>query len=184
MLKKMLMIGAMLAVSVGAFADTTANSASGAAAQSQSASGSAAYTGPQAQGQAVNIDSHAVSEAPNIPVASAASVFVQSCQYGASGQGQSAGLSMGADSAQCMNLRQAAIHMELFEKYSKLALAAPDGDGKVALYNSANRELALFQSYLDKADDATDIQHPTKVVGGSIADLLPVALVVGMFTLL
>jgi len=193
MFKKILMIGAMVAMSSSAFAafDTTSSNAgavAGSASQSGAIAGGGDSTstslGVQGQGQAVNIDNHGVVQAPDIPVASAASVFVQSCQYGASGQGQNAGLSMGADSAQCMNLRQAAIHMELFEKYSKLALAAPDGEGKVALYKSANRELGLFQSYLNKADDAADYAHPTKVVGGGVADILPVGILIGIFTLI
>jgi hypothetical protein len=210
MLKKILMIGAMVAMSSSVFAafDTTTSdstSIAGSASQSGAISGSASNvdnnvrnTNANAQGQgqgqqqgnANSVNNEFVDnsvntvEATQIPVASAASVFVQSCQYGASGQGQSAGLSMGADSAQCMNLRQAAIHLEQFNRVNSLAIAAPQGAGKVDLYKLANTHLAKFHHYLDKADDAADYAHPTKVVGGGVADILPVGILIGIFTLI
>jgi hypothetical protein len=182
MLKKILMIGAMVAMSGSVFAafdNTTSTANSGAASQA----GAAAQSGSQTYiDQSGNVSTV---QAPDIPVASSASVFVQSCQYGAAGQGQSAGISMGSDSAQCMNLRQAAIHMEQYERYVGLAQKTLAGsEGQAALYKSANRELGLFQKYLDRSSEAADYAHPTKVVGGAVTDVLPIGILIGIFTLI
>jgi hypothetical protein len=175
MLKQILFVAAF-AMSGFALADVNINEAdSKAASQSGSAAGAIGYI----DNSSTNV------AAPDIPVASSASVFVQSCQYGAAGQGQSAGISMGSDSAQCMNLRQAAIHMEQYERYVGLAQKTLAGsEGQAALYKAANRELGLFQKYLDRSSEAADYAHPTKVVGGAVTDVLPIGILIGIFTLI
>lgn len=144
------------ALAAGAQADSTANANSAAGANSGSASGANA---------AITLNSNSVGVKQDYPAYSAASLLVQSCQEGASGQGTNGGIAAGFDSAQCVNIRQAAVHLEMYDRYFNLKL-----------YDQANRELAKFHEYIAKADQAADIGHYPKVVGGAITSFLPIAL--------
>ncbi len=102
--------------------------------------------------------------------ASAANVMVTSCQDGASGSGLQGGVSAAFDSAQCVALRQAFVHLELHDRYVAM------GNDQEAL-----KHLDLFNKYMEQADRAANVSHPTKLIGGSIVSLLPVALLFVLF---
>lgn len=129
--------------------------------------GAASQSGAQS---ALIINSHSVAEAPDIPAASSAAVLIQSCQEGVSGQGFEGGLAAGFDSAQCVNIRQASIHLQMYERYYA-----------TKQYDAAQRHLAKFHTYLDRADVSADWAYPTKVAGGTVTALLPIALLFVIF---
>ena len=94
----------------------------------------------------------------------AASVALQACQDGGSGQGFKGGISAVTDSAQCQSLRQAAVHHMLYVA----ALEQGDVEG-------AEEHLRKFEKYIDKADNAVNVTHVPKTFGSILWSIMPVA---------
>lgn len=152
-----LAIAAGIALLAGAaMADSTANSGSASGASSGSESGAAAT---------VTLHSTSIGVKQDYPASATASLLIQACQEGATAQGIHGGIAAGFDSAQCVAIRQAAVHLEMYDRYFSLQQ-----------YKQANRELALFHEYIADADRAADIGHYPKIAGGAVTSVLPIAL--------
>lgn len=152
-----IILGALLALAAGAvYADSTANSGSNSGANSGSESGAAAT---------VTLHSTSIGVRQDYPASATASLLIQACQEGVSAQGFRGGIAAGFDSAQCTAIRQAAVHLEMYDRYFKLQL-----------YKEANRELAKFHEYIADADRAADVGHYPKIAGGAVTSILPIAL--------
>lgn len=95
---------------------------------------------------------------------SAASVALQACQEGGSGQGFKGGISAVTDSAQCQSLRQAAVHHMLY------VAAMEQGD-----VEGAEEHLRKFEKYIEKADNAVNVTHIPKTFGSILWSIMPVA---------
>lgn len=94
---------------------------------------------------------------------SAASVALQACQEGGSGQGFKGGISAVTDSAQCQSLRQAAVHHMLY------VAAMEQGD-----VEGAEEHLRKFEKYIEKADQAVNATHVPKTIGSVLWGIFPV----------
>lgn len=142
-------------------ADTIAQAGSSSGAQAGSQSGSES---------SLTLNSVNVVPRQHYPASQAASLLLQTCQDGASASSVSRGMSFGTDSAQCAAIRQAAVHLELYEKYKAVGMKA-----------EATRQWNLASAYIDKADMSADVGHYPKIIGGTITSLLPVALLFVLF---
>lgn len=150
-----------MAAAAGAHADSTANAGSAAGADSASSSGANA---------AITLNSHSYGVKQDYPSASAASLLIQSCQEGASATGLKGGIAAGFDSAQCVAIRQAAVHLEMYDRYFALGM-----------HKQANEQLAKFHKYLAYSEEAAKIGHYPKVAGGALTSVLPIALLFLVF---
>lgn len=150
-------VAAVIAVCAGAvYADSSASAGSAAGASSGSESGAAAT---------VTLHSTSIGVKQDYPASATASLLIQACQEGVSAQGVTGGIAAGFDSAQCVAIRQAAVHLEMYDRYFALKQ-----------YKEANRELAKFHEYIGDADRAATVGHYPKIAGGAITSLMPIAL--------
>jgi hypothetical protein len=150
-------VAVVMAFATGmARADNTANAGSAAGANSGSESGAEAV---------VNLHSNSFAVKQDYPASATASLLIQACQEGVSAQGIRGGIAAGFDSAQCTAIRQAAVHLEMYDRYFGLKM-----------YEQANKELAKFHEYIADADRAADVGHYPKIAGGAVTSVLPIAL--------
>lgn len=149
------------AAQAGQTADATSSSQAGAQ------SGSAA-------GAAVLIDSHAVTtntaNIPKAPVFSPASLMLNSCQEGATGQSFSGGAASGFESPTCTALRSADANQKLWLLYEAR------GDMAQAKMHHDRMEAAMAD-----ADEAQNLLHYPKTVGSAFVSVLPVGLLFLLF---
>lgn len=164
-----IMVALLVALAVPAYADSTANVDTVAEAQSGSIAG--------ATGGTVVIDQSSTgsdnANYPKQPVWGAASLMLNGCQEGASGQGMSAGASSAFESATCTQLR-------LAEAYQKLAIYFKEkGDLNQEAYYDG-----LMVEAIAKAEEAADFQYYPKTVGGAATATLPVGALIWLLTLI
>ena len=166
---KAMMIALLVALCAPAHADSTAKAGAAAGAQSGSIAG--------ATGGTVTIDQSSNGSNnnyyPKQPVWGAASLMLNGCQEGASGQGMSAGASSAFESATCTQLR-------LAEAYQKLAIYFKEkGDLNQEAYYDG-----LMVEAIAKAEEAADFQYYPKTVGGAATATLPVGALIWLLTLI
>ena len=97
---------------------------------------------------------------------SAAGVFPQSCQEGASGQSYSGGASSVFESAMCQSLKMAEVHQKYWVMYTEM------GD-----VNQADMHKKLMDKYVAKASDAAEFMYYPKQVGTFFLSILPIGLI-------
>ena len=146
-------------------------------AQSQAQSAAGAGAESNAVGGSVVIDQSVSGsnnqDYPKQPVWGAASLMLNGCQEGVSGQGNSAGVSSAFESATCTQLR-------LAETYQKLAIYYTEkGD-----VNQAEMYNRLLGEAVAKAGEAGDFQHYPKTVGGAASAIIPLGLLGWLITLI
>lgn len=96
---------------------------------------------------------------------SAAGVFPQSCQEGASGQSYSGGASSVFESAMCQSLKMAEVHQKYWVMYTEM------GD-----VNQAAMHKELMDKYVAKASSAAESMYYPKQFGSFFLSILPVGL--------
>lgn len=96
---------------------------------------------------------------------SAAGVFPQSCQEGASGQSYSGGASSVFESAMCQSLKMAEVHQKYWVMYTEM------GD-----VNQAAMHKKLMDENIAKASAAAESMYYPKQVGTFFLSILPVGL--------
>lgn len=96
---------------------------------------------------------------------SAAHIYAQSCQEGASGQSYSGGAASVMESAMCQSLKMAQVHQGYWKMYSDM------GDT-----NQADMHKQLMDKYIAEASDSADITYWPKTVGSVFLSLLPIGL--------
>lgn len=97
---------------------------------------------------------------------SAAGVFPQSCQEGASGQSYSGGASSVFESAMCQSLKMAEVHQKYWVMYTEM------GD-----VNQADMHKKLMDKYVAKASSAAESMYYPKQVGTFFLSILPIGLI-------
>ena len=98
---------------------------------------------------------------------SAAGVFPQSCQEGASGQSYSGGASSVFESAMCQSLKMAEVHQKYWVMYTEMG----------AGYSSqAAMHKKLMDKYVAKASSAAESMYYPKQFGTFFLSILPVGL--------
>lgn len=142
-------------------ADAIAGAGSSSGAQAGSSSGAQA---------GVTLNSNSVQRGTDFPASSPAAIMIQSCMEAASATSMSRALSFGTDSAQCAAIRQAAVHMELHDRYAAMGMK-----------DSAVREWDKAMKFVITADEAANVGHYPKVIGGTVTSLLPVAVLFVLF---
>lgn len=163
-MSKILMATLALVLAFPVFADTTATAGAGAASNAGAAAG--AVSG----GSVTTITSSTVANVPDPAAFSPASIILNGCQEGMSGQSTSAGAGIGFESAPCVALRQASEHQKLMLWYEAR------GDK-----NSAALHHRHMMHYVSQADQSADVTHYPKVIGSTLTSLLPLGLIFLLF---
>lgn len=102
---------------------------------------------------------------PKPAASSAAGVFPQSCQEGASGQSYSGGAATVFESAMCQSLKMAEVHQRYWVMYSEM-----DMPEQAAMHKK------LMDKYVAEAGDSADLLYYPKQIGSFFLSILPVGL--------